>query len=171
LTRVLLDQGLPRSAAKLLSAAGWDVAHVGDLGLSRAEDSRILERARQEERTCVTLDADFHALLATSEAKSPSVVRIRREGLNGKAICDLLLMLTRMQKWGNSYAVRLPKAVVQETGIREGEALQVEGVNRHIRLRRPAQRKYSLDELVAGIRRSNLHGEVEFGAPEGREAF
>jgi antitoxin MazE len=80
-------------------------------------------------------------------------------------------MLTRMQKWGNSYAVRLPKAVVQETGIREGEALQVEVVNRHIRLRRPAKRKYSLDELVAGIRRSNLHGEVEFGVAEGREAF
>jgi len=93
LTRVLLDQGLPRSPAKLLSAAGWDAAHVADIGLSRAEDSRILERARQEARTCVTLDADFHALLATSEAKSPSVVRIRREGLNGKAICDLLLKI------------------------------------------------------------------------------
>lgn len=93
MTRVLLDQGLPRSTAKLLSAAGWDAAHVADIGLSRAEDSRILERARQEARTCVTLDADFHALLATSEAKSPSVVRIRREGLNGKAICDLLLKI------------------------------------------------------------------------------
>jgi predicted nuclease of predicted toxin-antitoxin system len=93
LTRVLLDQGLPRSTAKLLSAAGWDAAHVADIGLSRAEDSRILERARQEARTCVTLDADFHALLATSEAKSPSVVRIRREGLNGKAISDLLLKI------------------------------------------------------------------------------
>lgn len=80
-------------------------------------------------------------------------------------------MLTRMQKWGNSYAVRLPRAVVQETGIREGEALQVEVVNRHIQLRRPAKRKYSLDELVAGIRRSNLHGEADFGTPEGREAF
>ncbi|MBM3358518.1 MAG: hypothetical protein FJY54_12420 [Betaproteobacteria bacterium] len=45
------------------------------------------------------------------------------------------------------------------------------GLNRHIRLRRPAKREYSLDELVAGIRRANLHGEVEFGAPEGREAF
>jgi predicted nuclease of predicted toxin-antitoxin system len=93
LTRLLLDQGLPRSAAKLLSAAGWDVAHVGDIGLARAEDSKILEHARQDERICVTLDADFHALLATGEAKSPSVVRIRREGLSGKAICDLLLKI------------------------------------------------------------------------------
>jgi predicted nuclease of predicted toxin-antitoxin system len=93
LTRLLLDQGLPRSTAKLLSAAGWDVAHVGDIGLSRAEDSRIIEFAREQNRTCVTFDADFHALLATSDVKSPSVVRIRREGLNGKAICDLLLRI------------------------------------------------------------------------------
>ena len=91
MTRLLLDQGLPRSTAKLLSAAGWDVAHVGDIGLSRADDLQILERAREQGRTCVTLDADFHALLATREAKSPSVVRIRREGLNGRAISDLLL--------------------------------------------------------------------------------
>lgn len=93
MTRLLLDQGLPRSAAKLLSAAGWDVVHVGDIGLNRAEDSRILDHAREHKRTCVTLDADFHALLATSEVTSPSVVRIRREGLRGKAICDLLLKL------------------------------------------------------------------------------
>jgi len=91
LTRLLLDQGLPRSTARLLAAAGWDVAHVGDIGLSRAEDLQILEHAREQGRTCVTLDADFHALLATSEAKSPSAIRIRREGLNGKAISDLLL--------------------------------------------------------------------------------
>ena len=93
MTRLLLDQGLPRSAVKLLSAAGWDVAHVGDIGLNRAEDSRILDHAREQKRTCVTLDADFHALLATTEATSPSVVRIRREGLRGKAICDLLLKI------------------------------------------------------------------------------
>lgn len=80
-------------------------------------------------------------------------------------------MLTRMQKWGNSYAVRLPKAVVQETGIREGEELQVEVVNRNIRLRRPSKREYSLDEMVARIRPSNLHAEVDFGTPRGREAL
>ena len=91
MTRLLLDQGLPRSAGKLLSDAGWDVVHVGDIGLTRAEDTQILEHARAEKRICVTLDADFHALLATGEAKAPSVVRIRREGLNAKAIYDLLL--------------------------------------------------------------------------------
>jgi predicted nuclease of predicted toxin-antitoxin system len=90
LIRLLLDQGLPRSSAKLLSDAGWDVSHVGDLGLSKADDSQILDFARRENRICVTLDADFHALLATSGAASPSVIRIRREGLNAKAMAELL---------------------------------------------------------------------------------
>lgn len=93
MTRLLLDQGLPRSAVKLLSSAGWDVVHVGEIGLSRAEDQKILDHARKDDRICVTLDADFHAILAIEEATSPSVVRIRKEGLTAKAIYDLLVSL------------------------------------------------------------------------------
>ena len=88
--RLLLDQGLPRSTGKLLSDAAWDVVHVGDIGLSHAADQRILDYARRENRICVTLDADFHALLATADAAKPSVIRIRKEGLNAKAIAELL---------------------------------------------------------------------------------
>jgi predicted nuclease of predicted toxin-antitoxin system len=76
--RLLLDQGLPRSTGTILADAGWDVVHVADVGMSRAEDTSILERARSEQRICVTLDADFHALLATSGEPLPSVLRIRR---------------------------------------------------------------------------------------------
>ena len=47
---------------------GWDLLHVADIGMSRALDSEILEFARLEKRVCVTLDADFHALLAVSGA-------------------------------------------------------------------------------------------------------
>lgn len=53
-------------------------------------DGEILERARLEKRVCVTLDADFHALLAMSGAASPSTVRVRIEGLSGRALADLL---------------------------------------------------------------------------------
>ena len=66
--RALLDQGLPRSAVRLLREAGWDVVHTRDIGLATASDMRILERARAEQRMVVTLDADFHRLLATSGA-------------------------------------------------------------------------------------------------------
>lgn len=88
--RLLLDQGLPRSTPALLVQAGWDVTHVADIGMSRADDVDILQRARAEGRVCVTLDADFHAILATSGEPGPSVVRVRKEGLDAGALADLL---------------------------------------------------------------------------------
>jgi predicted nuclease of predicted toxin-antitoxin system len=88
--RILLDQGLPRSAAALLRQAGWDVIHVSEIGMSRADDADILQRARAESRVCVTLDADFHSLLATSGERSPSTIRIRKEGLDATALAVLL---------------------------------------------------------------------------------
>ena len=62
--KVLLDQGLAPRAAKLLRAEGWDALHVGEAGLDRADDSDILEFARQRGMACVTLDHDFHTHLA-----------------------------------------------------------------------------------------------------------
>ena len=88
--KVLLDQGLPRSAAGRLQVLGWAVQHVSERGMSRAEDAAIIELARQEQRVVVTLDADFHALLAVSGAESPSVIRIRTEGLKAEQIASLL---------------------------------------------------------------------------------
>lgn len=88
--KLLLDQGLPRNAAALLCQAGIDTVHVGDIGHSCAEDAVILQLGRDNERAIVTLDADFHALLALSGATSPSVIRIRIEGLRGEELANLL---------------------------------------------------------------------------------
>jgi len=88
--RLLLDQGLPRSTVLHLRNAGIEAAHVGDMGLATATDAKILETALREGQVVVTLDADFHALLALSGAAGPSVVRIRIEGLRAK---DLALLL------------------------------------------------------------------------------
>jgi predicted nuclease of predicted toxin-antitoxin system len=88
--RLLLDQGLPRSTGALLENDGWDICHVSQIGMSRASDADILARARDDQRVCVTLDADFHALLATGGERAPSVIRIRREGLDAAALAALL---------------------------------------------------------------------------------
>jgi predicted nuclease of predicted toxin-antitoxin system len=50
----------------------------------------ILRRARAEARVCITLDADFHSLLATSGERAPSVIRIRKQGLDAAALAALL---------------------------------------------------------------------------------
>lgn len=88
---LLLDQGLPRSAAALLRARGTHTLHVGERGLAAASDRAILDYARAEDLTVVTLDADFHALLATSGATGPSAIRLRVEGLRGPEACKLIL--------------------------------------------------------------------------------
>ncbi|MFB2919674.1 MULTISPECIES: DUF5615 family PIN-like protein [Aerosakkonema] len=89
--KLLLDQGLPLSAARLLRDAGIDTIHVGEINLSAAEDGEIIQRAREDNRVVVTLDADFHTLLALDEAVSPSVIRIRIERLRAQALTELLL--------------------------------------------------------------------------------
>ncbi len=77
--KYLLDQGLSRSTVKYLLEMGIESEHVGGLGMSTASDAEILEEGRKRHAVVVTLDADFHALLALSDALLPSVVRIRIE--------------------------------------------------------------------------------------------
>lgn len=83
--RILLDQGLSRLAVPLLRQNGHDTIHVTECGLDSASDGEILTFARGENRCVVTLDADFHAILARSRAISPSVIRIRIEKLKARA--------------------------------------------------------------------------------------
>ncbi len=89
--KLLLDQGLPRSTAKHLAKAGIVAEHVGDLGMATASDNVILDAARQRQATVVTLDADFHQTLAATRATSPSVVRMRIEGLKGDQLAAILV--------------------------------------------------------------------------------
>ena len=69
--RLLLDQGLPRSTVQHLAGMGITANHVGDLGMARASDAQILDEARQCRAAVVSLDADFHALLAESSCCRP----------------------------------------------------------------------------------------------------
>jgi predicted nuclease of predicted toxin-antitoxin system len=101
--RLILDQGVPRDAAAVLREAGFECDHVGELGLSRAQDTGILELARQRQAVVVTLDTDFHAILAVSMATGPSVIRLRLQGLDGDRVANLVADLV------GQFAVELGK--------------------------------------------------------------
>lgn len=88
--KLLLDQNLSTGATEILRTTGMDVFHAREVGLATAEDSDILEWCRIEDRTIVTLDADFHAHLALSAARTPSVIRIRIEGLRDAELARLV---------------------------------------------------------------------------------
>lgn len=91
--RLILDQGVPRDAAVLLRSAGFWCSHVGELGMSRAEDAEILELARERRAVVITLDADFHAILAVSGSPGPSAIRLRLQGLDGGKVAKLVAQL------------------------------------------------------------------------------
>ena len=85
MNRLLLDQGLPRTAAVALREAGGNVEPVSERGMSKLSERAILDVARAHGQVVVTLDADFHALLALANESAPSVIRIRREALEGRS--------------------------------------------------------------------------------------
>jgi len=91
--KILLDEGLPRRAAALLRDRGIDAVHVTEIAHASTADSVILEEARNAGRIVVTLDADFHALLAIQGSAAPSVIRIRREGLSAEDVTALVIHL------------------------------------------------------------------------------
>lgn len=88
--KLLLDQGLPRTTAAILSSSGIDTVHAGDAGLARSADVDIMRRARNDGRLIVTLDSDFHTIMALSMATNPSVIRIRIEGLKAEEMAGLI---------------------------------------------------------------------------------
>lgn len=83
---------MPQSAADQLNAGLIPISaiHVSRLSMSTASDAMIVRYARENGFVVVTLDADFHALLALSGAHAPSVIRIREQGLNSSAFCRLM---------------------------------------------------------------------------------
>ena len=87
--RILLDQGLAPHAAVILRQHGLDAVHVSEIGMEQAEDIQIMEKARIDERVCVTLDHDFHAHLAVTGHGRPSVVLVRVQGLDAQGQADL----------------------------------------------------------------------------------
>lgn len=81
-------------------------------------------------------------------------------------------MLARIQKWGNSLALRLPKALAEEADVHLDSPVEIT-IRDHTIVIEPVREKraYDLDELLAGVKPENLHGEADFGAPVGKEVW
>lgn len=80
-------------------------------------------------------------------------------------------MIAVVNKWGNSLGLRIPKMMVEESGISEGSELDISFDKGVIMLKPRKRKKYELKTLLEGINESNLHGEILTGDSVGNEIW
>jgi len=76
-----------------------------------------------------------------------------------------------VKKWGNSASVRIPAAVLKAANFCLDEPVEVHEESGRIVIEPVRRKEYDIAELVKGITRGNLHEEIDFGAPIGKEAW
>ena len=80
-------------------------------------------------------------------------------------------MKTRVQKWGNSLGIRIPKALALEVDMSESSEVEIQAKDGKI-LVSPVKRKVlSLRQLLSRVTPDNLHREVDGGFAVGKEAW
>ena len=80
-------------------------------------------------------------------------------------------MKTRIQKCGNSLALRIPKSFATEANISEESVVDISVVKGKLVVASVAKSKVTLEKLLAGITEENLHGEVFSGPAIGAEEW
>lgn len=80
-------------------------------------------------------------------------------------------MQTKIQKWGDSLAVRIPRAFVEEIQVAYGTSVDLSVKDGKLVMELHAEPVYTLDNLLQGVTEQNLHAEVETGGSVGQEAW
>jgi antitoxin MazE len=80
-------------------------------------------------------------------------------------------MQVRVQKWGNSLAVRIPKPLAEDAEVREGTVLNLAVSEGKVIATPVSKKKMSLKQLLAKVNKKTLHDEIDFGSPVGREIW
>ena len=80
-------------------------------------------------------------------------------------------MQTRVQLWGHSLAIRIPRALAAAAGVRDGVTVDVTVADGVLVLTPRHETIPTLDELLAGITDKNIHAEVDTGPSTGVEAW
>jgi len=80
-------------------------------------------------------------------------------------------MKTQIQKWGNSLAVRIPKAFANDLGLDQDSTIELALEDGCLMLKPTALPKYELGGLLSRVTEDNCHGEYDLGGPTGNEQW
>lgn len=74
-----------------------------------------------------------------------------------------------IRKWGNSLGIRIPSTIAKEISIGEGSHVDIVDIDGKIVIR--PKNKYDLKEMIKGIKKSNIHEEIDSSGPLGNEVW
>lgn len=80
-------------------------------------------------------------------------------------------MKSRVQKWGNSLALRIPKSFAIEVGLRNDSAVEISMESGRLIVTPVAEPELTLEQLLAQVTDDNIHHEVDTGPAMGRETW
>lgn len=80
-------------------------------------------------------------------------------------------MITKVQKWGNSLAVRLPKEMAMELSLKEGSDVEFLPEADSLIIKRIRKQPLTLRDLLAKVKTRDPHGEIDWGKPVGKEVW
>jgi antitoxin MazE len=80
-------------------------------------------------------------------------------------------MQTRIQRWGNSLALRIPKAIAQEVRLEEASVVELSLQDGKLIVVPVVKPRWTLEELLSKVSDENRHDELSTGPMEGKEAW
>jgi len=80
-------------------------------------------------------------------------------------------MKTRVQKWGNSLALRIPKSFASDAGLHADAAVELSLVKGALVVKPIAPQPLTLEQLLRGVTDDNLPGEWDTGPAVGKEVW
>lgn len=80
-------------------------------------------------------------------------------------------MLTKIQKWGNSLGLRIPKSLAEDARVEAGSQIDITLDGDQLVIRPVRTSSYQLDEFLSRVTRANRHNETSTGDATGRELW
>ena len=93
--KILIDMNLSPEWVPVFAQNGITAIHWSTVGNPRAEDSALIDWARANHYVVFTHDLDFGAMLALTQAESPSVIQVRTQDVSPAHLCEAVIDVLR----------------------------------------------------------------------------
>ncbi len=80
-------------------------------------------------------------------------------------------MIIKVQKWGNSFALRIPKSFITELNLKQNSLVNLSLQDGKLIIEPTSEEKYELNDLLSQVNENNIHQEYTYGKSVGKEIW